>query len=68
MPSLLWGMTAWCLSHKKIRAQLIGPSAAPTMAGQARGEGEGMAGPHDKARLGRLFRHPAGGAGIITQV
>jgi len=27
-----------------------------------------MADPHDKARLGRLFRHPASGAGIITQV
>jgi hypothetical protein len=65
MPSLLWGMTVWCLSHKRIRAQLIGPSAAPTMAGQARGEGEGMAGPHDKAPPECLFRHRAG---VITQV
>jgi hypothetical protein len=44
----------WVL--KKVRAQPIGISAAPNMTGQARGEGERMAGRHIKARRQCLFR------------
>ena len=50
-PSARPGMTP-----KKIRAQPIGPSTAPNMAGQARGEGGRMAGPPTNRRSLCLFR------------
>jgi hypothetical protein len=44
------------LIPENIRAQPIGLSTAPRMAGQARGEGERMAGRHANRRDWRLFR------------
>jgi hypothetical protein len=45
------------MTEQKVRAQPIGISAAPNMTGQARGEGERMAGRFDKAQLHSLFRY-----------
>jgi hypothetical protein len=42
--------------NKNIRAQPIGQSAAPSITDQARGEGERMAGRHDKPRPSCLFQ------------
>jgi hypothetical protein len=59
---LTWipGMTLGVCVRTKIRAQPIGISAAPNMTGQARGEGERMAGRHIKARRQCLFRFGRG--------
>ena len=53
---------------KIIRAQPIGPSVAPKSTSQARGEGERMAGPHDKSRSSCWFRSPTARVLAITQV
>jgi hypothetical protein len=53
------GRTRWTrpgMTKQKVRAQPIGISAAPNMTGQARGEGERMAGCHDKSQPHCLFR------------
>jgi hypothetical protein len=55
---------ALCARTKKVRAQPIGISAAPNMTGQARGEGERMAGRHIKARRQCLFRFGHGFADV----
>jgi hypothetical protein len=43
------------LQYEKARAQPIGISAAPNTTGPARGEGERLAGRHDKPRWWSLF-------------